>query len=282
MSFRNEIIQSLQSIPPVPLVAVRLTRLLRDPEIGIGKLVETIKYDPGLTSQAVKMANSALLGSTTQVVTLRDALVRLGTERLLRLVIASAVQPALSEAVQGYCLDAGDLWRHCVAVGIAGEKIEKETGGENGDLAFTLGLLHDIGKLVMGSFIDSNASLIAREADNQIISFLDVEEKVLGIDHTEAGALMLEQWGFLEDFVDAVRWHHQPDNAESAQDLADLVHVADAIAMMLGIGLGNDGLSYNLSTESVRRLGLKVQRLEFLASQAFESLEEVMKMFGYK
>ncbi|MBN2290412.1 MAG: HDOD domain-containing protein [Candidatus Glassbacteria bacterium] len=280
MTLRTEIIESLQSLPPVPVVAVRLTRLLRDPDTSVSTLVETIKYDPNLTTQAIKMANSAFFRSSVQVVTLKDALVRLGNTRLLQLVIASSLQPAMVASVDGYCLDPGDLWRHCVAVGVAAEKIEKELGGENLDLAFTLGLLHDIGKLALGYFVDRNSEQIALETGHDAQSFLDVEEKVLGISHTEAGALMLEQWGFPEELVVAVRWHHLPEQAGSHQKLVDLVHLGDAVAMMMGIGLGNDGLCYDLSPGSLERLGLKVHRLESLASQTLETFEEIMKMFN--
>jgi putative nucleotidyltransferase with HDIG domain len=280
MTTRTEIVKSLQSVPPVPVVAIKLAKLLGNPEISVGKLIETIKYDPGLIAKAIKMANSASFTSLDPVVSLKDALVRLGNRQVLQLVVATCLRPNLDKPVEGYCLDAGDLWKHCVAVGVAAEKIESQLGGSNIDLAFTLGLLHDIGKLAIGSFIDNNMKLMAREIDNGQQSFMDAEEKVLGMSHTEAGALLLEQWGFPEEFIAAARWHHQPDQAESHQELADLVHLADAVAMMMGMGLGNDGLSYVLSPGALKRLGLKTSGLETLESQAIGLFEEIMQMFN--
>ncbi|MFC1537557.1 HDOD domain-containing protein [Gemmatimonadota bacterium] len=280
MTTRTEIINSLQSVPPVPVVAIKLAKLLGNPEISVGKLIEAIKYDPGLTAKAIKMANSASFTSLEPVVSLKDALVRLGNQQVLQLVVATSLRPNLDKPVEGYCLDSGDLWKHCVAVGVAAEKIESQLGGSNLDLAFTLGLLHDIGKLAIGSFIDNNMKLMAREIDNDQQSFMDAEEKVLGMSHTEAGALLLEQWGFPEEFIAAARWHHQPDQAESHQELADLVHLADAVAMMMGMGLGNDGLSYVLSPGALKRLGLKTSGLETLESQTIELFEEIMQMFN--
>ena len=280
MTTRTEIINSLQSLPPVPVVAIKLAKILGNPEISVDKLIEIIKYDPGLTAKAIKMANSASFTALGKVVSLKDALVRLGNQQLMQLVVATSLRPNLDKAVDGYCLDPGDLWKHCVAVGVAAEKIESQIGGGNLDLAFTLGILHDIGKCAIGSFLSENFEKVDSETDNGQVSFLEAEEKVLGMSHTEAGALLLEQWGFPEEFIVATRWHHQPDEADSYQKLADLIHLADATAMMMGMGLGNDGLSYEVSPGAMKRLGLKTSGLETLESEAVELFEKIMQMFN--
>ena len=279
MKYRAEILEKIQSVPSIPVVAVQTARLLRDKEVSMDRLVETIKYDPVITANVLRLANSALLGSSRQAATLKDALVRLGTSRLSRLVIASSVKPILDQSLPGYNLVPGELWRHCVSVGISAEILETRVGGSDGEIAFTAGLLHDIGKLAIGSFIDRYLEQIEEKAIKEQISFETAEIEVLGIDHTELGASLLEEWGFPTDLVSVVRWHHDPDKASEYQYLADLVHIADMISIMMGIGIGNDGLQYKPSAESMFRLGLKKDDLELTASQMLGAMNEVLEKF---
>lgn len=279
MNNRTEILTDLHSIPSIPAVAVKLFELLGDPDVELDRIVETMKYDPAITAKALQLANSACFGSSRSVVSLKDALVRLGTSQVYRLVIAASVQPVLNQPLAGYSMDSGELWRHGVAVGVAAESIQDLLGSSKSDLAFTAGLLHDIGKLVMGSYVERDFDSIEQKSSKEKISFESAEAAVLDIDHTEVGAELLEQWGFPANLVAVVRWHHDPNQAPDNQHLVDIVHVADMTCMMMGIGLGRDGLQYKPSAESMSRLGMKEKDLELVACITLGAMDEILKMF---
>ncbi|RKY22912.1 MAG: hypothetical protein DRP79_10035 [Planctomycetota bacterium] len=278
-SLRAEILKNVDSLPTLPVVTVRLCRLLNDPEVTLDKLGETIKYDPGLTAKLLRMANSAYFGSARNVATLKEALVRLGISRVYRLVIGSSVQPLLSKALEGYDLEVGALWRHSVGVGVAAEEIELLLKNKGNDLAFTAGLLHDIGKLVLGSFVKHYFESIEEKVERTGLSFEAAEKEVLGIDHTEAGSAVLKHWGFPEELVTVIKWHHEPSRAVDNQYLVDLVHIADMIAMMMGIGLGSDGLQYRPSADSMSRLGLDTTGVDLVAYRTIKNVEKILQMF---
>lgn len=98
-----------------------------------------------------------------------------------------------------------------------------------------------------------------------------IEEKVLGINHAELGAAVLEKWGFPMDLVQVIRYHHHPDNAEEFQNMIDIVHVADIISSSGGFGCGRDGLQYELSSKSMKRLGLNENKMDIIL---FDTLDE--------
>ena len=101
------------------------------------------------------------------------------------------------------------------------------------------------------------------------------EKEVLGTDHAEIGALMLESWSFPPKLVSAVRWHHDPDSAPETSSMTDIVHVANVLCLMIGIGIGVEGLHYEPSVSATKRLGIKPTQLELIASQTLEWAKEL-------
>ena len=279
MSFRDDILKQVDTVSAMPIVAVRLAKLLKNPDESAETITETVQYDPVLTARAIQMANSAALGSGGQVSSLKSALVRLGNDQLLKMALASTVKPSIDKELDGYMLDPGELWKHSVATAVAAEVISKKLDKDFKEEAFTAGLLIDIGKIVMNIFVGNNASMIETETDGEKLSFHEAEEKILGIDHSEVGAEMLSQWNFPEEIVAAVRWHHEPDEAGEFSELATVIHIADSLAMMLGIGLGRDGLCYNLEADLLRNIGLTVLKLEYFASLVYTQYMDIMSIF---
>ena len=280
MTIKPEILAGVKNIPTLPVVATRLTRLLKDTDVEVSTLVEVVQYDPSMTAGIIKLANSAKFGAGREISTLKEALVRLGFDELYRHVVVNAVGPVLNRPVETYDLAAGQLWRHCVATAIGAETIEEMLGGKGREgLAFTAGLLHDVGKLVFGSLDDQYFRQIDLKVEDKDTPFDEAEREVLGMDHTEAGAMVLEHWGFPADMVEVVRRHHQPELAVINPRLADLVHVADLVSLMMGVGIGRDQLGYRASGEAMTRLGMNRQMLEMAAYRMIQKLEEVETKF---
>jgi HD-like signal output (HDOD) protein len=103
---------------------------------------------------------------------------------------------------------------------------------------------------------------------------------VLGINHAELGAEILRNWSLPPELVNAVRWHHDPASAEHTDSMLDIVHVANMLCLMIGVGAGRDGLQYQPSGEAVKRLGLKSWHLEKVASQTIQWVEELFDVLG--
>jgi len=185
----------------------------------------------------------------------------------------------MNASIQGYGLTSEDLWKHSIAVALMSENLSKLVNIDNCEIIYTAGLLHDIGKIVTDESVSDSIDKIQQDIDNDMLSFEEAEERILGVDHAEAGAMIAERWSFPEPIVEAIRWHHRPEQAEMTHPIIDMVHVADAVCMMHGFGIGRDELQYHCSQDCLDRLELSGQLLEKASSQLIDSFEDIEKMF---
>jgi putative nucleotidyltransferase with HDIG domain len=280
LSRRNKIIKQIKTVQSLPVVATQIIKSIQDPDVDLQKLTKLIEHDPGLTSNLLRLANSAYFGMPREVTSVREAAVRLGTNRIFQLVIATAVAPMTKRAIRGYDLPPGELWAHSVAVALGAEKVGKALNIRLPDHAFTSGLLHDIGKVILGTFVEIDAKPIMDLAFAERISFDIAEQMVLGIDHAEAGALLLEEWKLPQAIADIARYHHRPDDTSQSDVVLDVVHITNSLCMLSGIGRGMDGLNYRPSSSIARKYNLKPKITEPIIMQILSGLEDFKSWFN--
>ncbi|WP_428569591.1 MAG: HDOD domain-containing protein [Solidesulfovibrio sp. DCME] len=275
MSQREEIIRKAFAIPQMPMPVQKVLAYIGNPEADLRQLAKIIEYDPGLTVNVLRMANSALFGGSGKVASVRDALSRLGLNRVYQLVIASGVAPMTRYEIKGYGLRPGELLEHSVAVAVAAETLARELERTAPPHTFTSGLLVNIGKTVMGSFLEVDAGPILELAHQRHIPFEQAEEEVLGINHAELGAILLERWSIPVPIVNVVRYRLRPDDCPEPDLALDLVHVGDVIAKMTGIGMGIDGMQYAPSQAVFARLDLTPYQMENVMAAILEQIAEI-------
>jgi putative nucleotidyltransferase with HDIG domain len=275
----KNISSKLSSFPSMPGAAVKLLALIDDPDLNVAQIEQILRQDPGLTANLLRLANSAYFGIPSKVGSVRQAVLLLGLKRLIQMVIASCVSALMDRSVPGYDLSPGELWRHSLAVTVAAEGLVKELNIDAAEEIFTAALLHDVGKLVLGDYVRDDyrkiEDILARG-----ISFEQAENMVLGTDHAELGAEILRKWSLPPELVNAVRWHHDPASADRMDTMLDIVHVANVLCLMIGVGAGRDGLQYRPSEAAVERLGLESRHLEKVASQTMQWVGELVDAMG--
>jgi putative nucleotidyltransferase with HDIG domain len=185
----------------------------------------------------------------------------------------------MDKSVPGYDLPPGELWRHSIAASVAAEGLVKVLKVEAAEEIFTAALLHDVGKLVLGDFVKDEFKQI-ETAVSQGISFEMAEKIVLGTNHAEVGARILTKWLLPSEIVNAVQFHHAPEASEQLSSMLDIVHAANFISMMIGIGIGRDGLQHQPSVEVIERLGLEPEHLEKVASQTMQWVKEFSEVLN--
>jgi len=275
----EKILSKVENFPSMPAAGSKLLALLEQQDVSVTEVEEILRYDPGLTANVLKLANSAYFGIPARIGSVKQAIVLLGTNRLIQLVTASCVGAIMNKAITGYNLPPGNLWHHSIGVTVAAEGLMKELNIEAAEEIFTAALLHDVGKLVVGEFIDNDIRKI-EAALSQGISFETAENIVLGTNHADVGAQILTQWSLPPAIVNAVRWHHSPESADGADMMLDIIHVANVLCRMSGVGVGRDGLQYQPSEEVVARLGLEPHHLEKVACQVLQWVDELSDALG--
>jgi len=270
----SHIMTQVKSFPGMPATAARLMPLLQNPDASASKIEDILKYDPGLTANILKLTNSAYFGLPSRVSSVRQAIMLLGWKRLLQLVMTMCMSALMKKPVPGYDLPRGALWRHSVAVSVAADLLVKSLSISDADEVFTAALLHDIGKLVLGDYVQEDLEKIEGMVTKGI-SFEVAEFVVLGTNHATIGARILQNWSLPQELVNAVSWHHDPENCDHYCMLSDVVHIANIVGRRVGFGKGRDGQALEPSLEVAERLGVNQGHIDALAEQ---TLQEVGKL----
>lgn len=268
----ERILAKVEEIPPLPTVVVKAIKTLDDPKSSSSDVAKIISQDEGLTAKILKLANSAYYGFPRSIATLTEAITVLGYNTVKSLVYAAAAHGHMSGELRGYALDRGELWRHSLGVAIVCREIAKQVKYKDVEQAFVGGLLHDIGKIVLNQFVRFGFTLIVKKVEVEKVPFHEAEKDILGFDHTDIGGRIAEKWNLPPELVDAIYHHHSPERSEVAPKLTSIVHLGDAICLMLGWGIGADGLLYPLSEVALQNLG--IDNIDDLISTSSDALKQ--------
>lgn len=279
MNKREEIIAKAMSIPKLAPSAQRIVEILSDPDTDAATVARIIELDPGLTANILRLANSALLGCSSPAATVKEAVVRLGLTQICQLAIAASVAPRVKPAIKGYDLKPGELLEQSICVGLAAMELGRLLKLDMPPYVFTAGLLINIGKTVLGEYMEIDAAPILKKAYEELIPFEKAEEAILGVSHTELGALLLTHWRIPAPIVNVVRYRLVPEESPERDIALDLVHVGDIITKMTGIGMGVDGMHYTPSVEVFDRLGLEPGMMEAIMETVVVNIGDLKKAF---
>ena len=275
----KSIMTQVKSFPGMPATAARLMPLFQNPDSSASEIEDILRYDPGLTANILKLTNSAYFGLPSQVSSVRQAILLMGRKRLLQLVMTMCMSAIMKKPIPGYELPRGELWRHSVAVSVAADLLIASLNINDVDEVFTAALLHDIGKMVLGSYVLEDLAKI-KEMVSKGISFEVAEYVVLGTNHAAIGARILQSWSLPQELVNAVRWHHDPDSCESRCMLSDVVHVANIMSCCIGYGKGCNGQAAEPSFEVIERLGLTQNHIDQLSEQTRQEMNKLAEILN--
>ena len=260
----DEVCARALALPCSPTLLPRLGALLARPDADVADLADLIGLDPVLASSTVRLANSAFFGvGSAPVETVGQAVLRLGAAELYRLAAVSLASRWMAIEADGYRWEAGDFCRASVVQAIAADALARATGGVDPDLAYTCGLVHEIGKLAVAFSCGASFAAIRAHRAAHGGTWLEAETAVLGFNHAAVGARLLAEWRFPAACV-AVVAHNPPDASLPAEHraLAAHIHAAHHLAAALGLGQGEDAFLYCIDPGLLETHGLGAELLE--------------------
>jgi putative nucleotidyltransferase with HDIG domain len=277
MTAVEELLRSAEKLPPLPETAVKLGEVAQDRYATTEEIEAVIKYDQVVTASVLRVANSSFYATARPVGRLREAVLRLGSTMLFRIAMSRALRAIVSTDIRGYGIAAGEFWRHSVATGIGAQTIQQRISGETDATTFTVGLLHDVGKVVMSQHLAERYDELFTHAGLPSMPFFKIEQEEFGFDHAEVGSALAEHWRLPAEIAVAIREHHSP-RAETPP-LVDIVHVGDVLSLWMGTGIGTRGIQLSASGDALDRCGLSSEELESCACEAFLELKRVEGIF---
>ncbi|MEJ2078644.1 MAG: response regulator [Acidobacteriota bacterium] len=247
----------IQTLPALPSLYLRITRELQAEEPSLKTIGAVVSQDPGMAAKMLQLVNSAFFALPRRVEDPAQAVTLLGIEVTKALVLSLEIFSQHERlSIGGVSLER--LWQHSTRCALLTRRLaeaEHATSGGIQDRAYTTGLLHDIGKLILGAMLPSEYRKVGRNAADQSIPTFAAERERWGTEHAAVGAFLLGLWGLPEDLVQAVRWHHEPRETENEAwaDLTLLVHVSNALVDECGHSSGTP-VSF-LDEEYIRSIG---------------------------
>ncbi|MDQ7839122.1 MAG: HDOD domain-containing protein [Thermodesulfobacteriota bacterium] len=276
----DKIVRRVDDLPPLPTTFMKIVELSRKPNASMKDLVDVISLDQAMVMRILRVCNSPFYGLRSEITSVAHGASYLGFSAIQGIAAAQATSGILNKKVDGYQLDGGELYKHSVATALGARIIAEKRYRALKDTAFTGGLLHDVGKLILAQFVSEEFEKIIEAVEKEQISFNEAEQKVLGFDHTELGEKIAAKWKLADNLRIAIRYHHNPSLCKNDGQIAHIVHVADAISMMLGIGAGTDGLNYVFHKESLDVCGLDEKGMEEVTEKLLSEIEDALRSFS--
>jgi HD-like signal output (HDOD) protein len=239
----------LKTVPTLPKVLESVASALEDPDVNFESVSDLIEIDQALTSQILRLANSAFYSTQGNVGRVNQALLVLGAVVTRSVVLSSAVLDIRNVGLRGF-------WEHSLGCAVAAGALAKALGRCHPEEVTAAGLLHDLGKVVLYKELPDVFEQILARAANERRSFREAERALLAADHCDIASWLVDKWRFPACLAEPIVFHHTPAQARIAQDETAIVHVANSLVRALGYGSGGDGLVPAIDAKAWKRLGL--------------------------
>jgi len=223
----------IENLPTLPAVVLEVNQLLQDFETPIESVCRTIEKDQAMVPRILKLVNSAFFGLRCGVSTISHAVVLLGFNTIRNAVVSVGVIDSFGSKQQLTGFDITKFWTHSVAVAVTSRHLAERSHLHYAGDAFTAGLLHDMGKLVLFRYFRTLFEAAWQSSQNCPLSFYEAERKELPATHADVGAYLVKRWQLPHRLTDAIRYHHSVRAQVADRNLLLIVHAADVIVNRL-------------------------------------------------
>jgi putative nucleotidyltransferase with HDIG domain len=228
-------LSTISNLPSPPLVFTQITKVINDPRTSVKDVAAVMSEDAAMSAKVLRLSNSAFYGARSEITGIRQAILVLGLAAVKSLVLSSSVFDMFkSQKLDTEFQEA--FWRHSLATALAGRMIIKQHRSlscYDPEVAFSAGLLHDIGKLIICCFMPEEHKQIKQQLKEQRLSDYQAEESVIGYPHTLIGRMLAQNWKLPTSIQEAIEFHHSPTNPGTEDDkYSCVIHVANYLARL--------------------------------------------------
>ncbi len=272
----SQILDHIQKLPSLPSLVIEILENFDNEKLDVATLAHKIACDQAIVARVMRVANSPFFGLSGQIGSIPEAISVLGFNNLRGLVMAASIINAFPQS--GKDFDWTTFWQHSIAAAACGKVLARHIG-LNPETAFTAGLLHDIGKLVMGVYFPQAFIQVNEYNDCSTYEALRAEQAAVGMDHAELGGEIAKRWCFPTEIREAIELHHVSD-LQQGETLADVVYIANLFSHALDDGHIREEKAALLASETWARLGLEADKLDALAAEAQCLYEGAVTLVG--
>ncbi len=251
-----DLLTAVEGVRPIPQIALRIIRMIQDQAQSMSDVAREIRQDQVVSGRVIRLSNSAFFNMKVKTESIDRAVVMLGEKRFLRLAVSASLEGFFPEQERGYSLCKGGLYKHALGAAETADRLATITRCVSADVAYTAGLLHDIGKVVLDQFVAPALPLFYRRTQQEGTDLIEVEQEVIGVSHTEVGGRLGELWSFPAALVDTIKNHHEPEKATVNKELAHVVYLADLFMSRFVSGQELEQINTDLLAQRLAEIGL--------------------------
>jgi len=273
----DSIIANIEQLPSIPEVASKIINMVNNPNVSFKAVADEIIKDQAMTTNILKLCNSAYFSKGKEITSIERAIVTLGIKEVKDIIMVLVAKPVLDKGIIGYDLAKGEMWKQGLLVASIAKKIALlKKRKDIADEVFTGGLIHNVGKIVTAMFVQSTLKEILAEVETKQITFSEAEKVVMGYKHQEIAEQILKKWQFPPVLQAMVRYYDEVENSPKEFLVqTSIIHIATSLSLMAGIGIGSDGLYYSISPIAVSTLKLTESEMENLFGTIPETMQEI-------
>jgi putative nucleotidyltransferase with HDIG domain len=263
----QRIIQDLGQIPTMPTIAAKVMQIVNDPHSSAEDVAKFISRDVALTSKVLRLANSAFYGIPRTISSVNSAIVILGFNTIRSLVLSASVLKVFPQKPGLASFDRKAFWKHSFMVGIASRmvaQIYRKRKLVDMETAFSAGLLHDIGKIILEQFSNDDYVPVLKAAKEKNLPLFMVEKSILGMSHADVSGMLVDKWQMPNELKGPIVNHHSPLDDKTCQEMASIVHYANHLCHVKGSGCMENETFAPLIKEIEAVLGLGVTEEQLL------------------
>jgi putative nucleotidyltransferase with HDIG domain len=235
----QRIIQDLGQIPTMPTIAAKVMQIVNDPHSSAEDVAKFISRDVALTSKVLRLANSAFYGIPRTISSVNSAIVILGFNTIRSLVLSASVLKVFPAKPGLVSFDRKAFWKHSFMVGIASRMLAQAYRRKklvDMETAFSAGLLHDIGKIILEQYANDDYLPVLKAAKEKGLPLFMVEKSLIGISHADVSGMLVDKWQMPNELRMPIINHHLPLEDKGSQDMACIVHYANHLCHLKGSG----------------------------------------------
>ena len=269
------LLHKINQLRPMSKTMNRVLSVIESNPFSIEEIKREIYQDQALTANILKICNSPYYGFAQRVSNLSQGIVLLGLNTIKRILISLSFKDVLTPSINGYSLKQGEFFKHALGCAFMAEVIAKEKQYPEPEVVFTAGLLHDVGKIILDQVAAGKFHLVMRKVLGEKKPFLEAEKEILGYTHSQVGEMVAQQWHLPEILTEAIAFHHTPEQGQTAPAVVAMVHIADVICRLVGIGCGAAGLTNPIHPQALTILNLKGPEIDSLIEKVPEIIKQI-------
>jgi len=275
----EELIEHCGPMASLPAAFYRINEAVENPESSFAEIAQIIGKDSALSARLLKIVNSPFYGYDTQIETITHAITIIGMAQLRDLVLATMVVDRF-QGLANKNLDMKSFWLHNIACGLMARIIATFCHERGVERYYVLGLIHDIGRLLMFLSIPEKMNKALHKAQLEERLLYVVEKEMFGYDHSDVGRLLIQSWQLPDVFQLAVQHSHDTMSTFDIPIEASILHISDVIVQALELGTSGESFVPPLNPKAWDKIELSASMIPLMIRQLDRELKDALVIFN--